>query len=149
MECGDLRRLAGETPQKIVWLDDPARTTARLAHARKRYGGRLELIVTSPEYLEFTALGINKAAGLDVVAKYYGVDFSEALAFGDGNNDIEMFRWAGASIAMSHATPGAAAAGSCIAPPGDPATSLARAVAKLWGTRLQSPRQSITRKSPH
>jgi len=131
VECGDLRRLAGETPQKIVWLDNPEQTKTRLALARKHYGGRLELLVTSPEYLEFTALGINKAAGLEVVAKYYGINSSDALAFGDGNNDIEMFRWAGTSIAMSQATPEAQSAATFIAPPGDPSVSLARAVANL------------------
>jgi len=132
VECGDLRRLAGETPQKIVWLDNPEQTTARLARARKQYEGRLELLVTSPEYLEFTALGINKAAGLEVVAKYYGINSSDVLAFGDGNNDIEMFRWAGMSIAMSQATPEATAAATFIAPPGHPATSLARAIANAF-----------------
>jgi len=68
---------------------------------------------------------------LDVVAKYYGIDPSEVLAFGDGNNDIDMFRWAGASVAMSHATVEAYAAATFVAPPGDPATCLARAVANL------------------
>jgi Cof subfamily protein (haloacid dehalogenase superfamily) len=138
VECGDLRRLDGETPQKIVWLDDPAQTTARLARVRKSYGGRLELLITSPEYLEFTALGVNKAAALDVVAKYYGIDPSETLAFGDGNNDIEMFRWAGVGVAMSHATPGARTVATFIAPPSDPSISLARAVAKLYGNALSS-----------
>ena len=131
VECGDLRRLDGETPQKIVWLDEPAQTTARLGHARKRYEGRLEVLITSPEYLEFTALGGNKAVGLDVVAQYYGINSSEVLAFGDGNNDIEMFRWVGVSVAMNHAAPEARAAATCVAPSGNPATSLARAVASL------------------
>ena len=131
VECGDLRRLAGETPHKIVWLDAPAQTSARLARVRKRYEGCLEVLITSPEYLEFTALGGNKAVGLAVVARYYGIAPLEVLAFGDGNNDIEMFRWAGASVAMSHATPMARAAATFVAPPGDPATCLARAVANI------------------
>lgn len=152
VEYGDLRRLAGESPQKIVWLDDPAPTAVRLARARESYQGQLEMLISSPEYLEFTAPGVNKAAGLEVVGKYYGIAPSEVLAFGDGNNDVEMFRWAGAGVAMSHATPEARSAATIIASPGDPSTSFARAVAKLrmnplnrpaampsnWSTRIKS-----------
>lgn len=36
--------------------------------------------------------------------KYYGFDRSEALAFGDGNNDVEMFQAVGTGVAMENAS---------------------------------------------
>lgn len=32
-----------------------------------------------------------KGIGVNKVLEYYGIDKSQAMAFGDGNNDIEMF----------------------------------------------------------
>ncbi len=133
-ECGDLTLLAGSSPQKLVWVDVPERTTARLAALRARYQGRLELTITSPDYLEFTASGVNKAEALAAVAASYGVDASEVMVFGDGNNDVPMFCWAGLSVAMSSATAQAKSAASHVAPAGDPRTSFSRAVALALAT---------------
>lgn len=36
--------------------------------------------------------------------KYYGIDKSQAMAFGDGNNDIEMLKAVGNGIAMANAS---------------------------------------------
>ncbi len=35
---------------------------------------------------------------------YYGLDKSEAIAFGDGNNDIEMLEAVGWGLAMANAS---------------------------------------------
>lgn len=129
--CGDLNRLSGKTPLKVIWLDEPACIAAHLIEASLHYRDALELVVSNPEYLEFTAFGINKATGLEVVARHYGIDRSEVLAFGDGNNDAAMLRWAGTGVAMSVATPDAKAAATFTAPPGPANTSLARAVGEI------------------
>ena len=46
----------------------------------------------------------SKGIGIDKILKYYHLDKSEALAFGDGNNDIEMLQAAGTGIAMGNAS---------------------------------------------
>ena len=128
----DLRQnLNGCTPLKIIWMNTPARIAARHPDIEKRYRNRLNTIVTYPEYLEFIAPGVSKAVGIDAVAKHYGIDRSEVLVFGDGNNDVPMLEWAGMGVAMSESTPAAKAAAARIAPPGDAATSLARAVDEI------------------
>lgn len=137
-ECWDLRRFAGSSPEKIIWVDSPARTAARLPWAFSRYGGGMEVTVTSREYLVFTALGANKAAALQTVAAHYGIDSSAVVAFGDGNNDVPMFQWAGLGVAMSAATPQAKAAAALVAPGGDPRSSLARAIARVLSPALRS-----------
>lgn len=48
--------------------------------------------------------GGGKGVGVEAVMKYYGVDPSEAIAFGDGTNDIEMLQAVGCGVAMGNAT---------------------------------------------
>jgi len=45
-----------------------------------------------------------KAAGIRKYLELHGLDRSEAMAFGDGENDIEMIKLAGVGVAMGNAT---------------------------------------------
>ena len=47
----------------------------------------------------------SKARGIKDVCKYYEVDASECMAFGDGMNDLEMFDLVGFAVAMGDAQP--------------------------------------------
>lgn len=47
---------------------------------------------------------VGKGIGVNKVLEYYGIDKSQAMAFGDGNNDIEMFEQVGHPIAMGNAS---------------------------------------------
>ena len=54
-------------------------------------------------WLDLAPVGVSKASGLEHVARALGVDAADALAVGDGRNDLEMFAWAGRSVAMGQA----------------------------------------------
>lgn len=125
---GTLDHVTGEAPLKIIWINTAEKIAEQLPHVKSRYGGRLETVVTYPEYLEFIDAGVSKAVGIAAVADEYGIGRGEILAFGDGDNDVPMLQWAGCGVAMSHGSPAAKAAAAMVAPPGDPATSLARAI---------------------
>lgn len=45
-----------------------------------------------------------KGIGVEQLLRYYHLDQSEAMAFGDGNNDIEMLQAVGAGVAMENAS---------------------------------------------
>lgn len=45
-----------------------------------------------------------KGIGINKILNYYGLDKSEAIAFGDGNNDIEMLEAVGWGLAMGNAS---------------------------------------------
>ncbi|MGO3898465.1 Cof-type HAD-IIB family hydrolase [Psychrobacter sp. AOP7-D1-15] len=47
----------------------------------------------------------SKARGIIDVCKYYDVDASECMAFGDGMNDLEMFDLVGFAVAMGDSQP--------------------------------------------
>jgi Cof subfamily protein (haloacid dehalogenase superfamily) len=125
---GNLADFHGESALKIIWIDAPERIAAMYEEFAARYAGRLYVTTTDPEYLEFMALGVSKAAGVATVAGRLGIAPEEVLAFGDGNNDVPLLEWAGFSVAMDHGRPAAHAAANAIAPPGNPETSFARAV---------------------
>ena len=55
------------------------------------------------------------------------------LAFGDGNNDVELLRWAGCSFAMHHGRTSAREAARHVSPAGPPETAFARAVDRAFG----------------
>ena len=54
--------------------------------------------------LTITSQGADKGLALQVACADLGIDLSQAVAMGDSETDIEMFRVAGASVAMGQAT---------------------------------------------
>ena len=48
-----------------------------------------------------------KATGIAKVLEHYGIEKSETMAFGDGENDVDMFSAVGTAIAMGNACPSA------------------------------------------
>ena len=53
--------------------------------------------------LTLTAVGADKGVALAVACKELGISPADVVAFGDSGNDMEMFRVAGASVAMGQA----------------------------------------------
>ena len=51
-----------------------------------------------------------KAVGIAKVLEYYGIDKAETMAFGDGENDVDMFGAVGTAVAMGNACANAKAA---------------------------------------
>src|SRR4051794_34765765 len=114
--------------EKLIWAAEPPLIASLAPHVRRRYEGRLNVIVSDDWFLEFSSIGATKATGVAAVARARGVPQEQVLAFGDGNNDVAMLEWAGMGVAMSHARPAAKAAARMVAPDGDPESSFARAV---------------------
>ena len=51
-----------------------------------------------------------KAAGITRLLEHYGIDKADTMAFGDGENDVDMFRAVGTAVAMGNACAEAKAA---------------------------------------
>ena len=130
-----------EAPLKVIWCGNPEQIAAVHKAAEASYQALLNITLTDPEYLVFTAFGVDKAVGLAAVAKYYDVEPTEVIAFGDGNNDVSMLAWAGLGVAMSNARPSAKKAAKLVASPGNPETSFARAMEMVLISKLH-PAQS-------
>jgi len=53
--------------------------------------------------LTLTAMGAHKGVALEVACHHLGIAAGQVVVFGDSDNDLEMFRVAGASVAMGQA----------------------------------------------
>ena len=70
---------------------------------KERFDGRLYISKSLPYFLEFAAPGVTKAAGLEFLAGRMGFTREQTIAFGDGENDVELVDWAGYGVAVENA----------------------------------------------
>ena len=125
---GNLLFLAATGLEKLLLTGPEARIDELQPEAERKFGSEVYVVRTADEILEIAASGTNKALGAQVVARMLGIQSQNVVAFGDGNNDVELLAWAGLSVAMNHGRETARQAAKLISPPGSPATAFARAV---------------------
>ena len=112
---------------KVIWMGDPA--TYEKTSLEDVASPQVQVIRTNERFLEFMPAEASKGSALATLAAHLGIQPAEAVVFGDGDNDVPMFAWAGLSVAMPHGWPLALAQAKLIAPDGPAKTALARAVA--------------------
>jgi Cof subfamily protein (haloacid dehalogenase superfamily) len=100
---GDLLAWLREPPTKLVVIEDPEVLDGLKQRMRSRFASRLYISKSLPHFLEFASPDVTKAAGLDFVAEHVGFTREQTIAFGDGENDIELVEWAGYGIAVENA----------------------------------------------
>jgi Cof subfamily protein (haloacid dehalogenase superfamily) len=128
----NLDQLDGRRALKLVWYGDPEILNKIRPEMSAHYGEKVDILSTERENLEFMPRGINKATALAKVAAELGVRPDQVLAFGDGENDVQMLAWAGMGVAMSHGSQAAINAAKRVSPKGPPETAFARAVDALF-----------------
>ncbi len=111
---------------KVIWMGEPA-DLSRVALADVT-PSQVQAVRTNARFLEFMPAAVSKGAALATLAQHLGIPPAAVVAFGDGENDVPMFEWAGMSVAMPHGWPLALARAKLIAPAGPPETALARGV---------------------
>ena len=111
---------------KVIWMGEPA-NLSRIVLAEV-VSPPVQAVRTNARFLEFMPADVSKGAALATLALRLGIPASEAVAFGDGDNDLPMFEWAGVSVAMPQGSPLARARAKFVAPEGPAETALARAV---------------------
>lgn len=83
--------------------DDAATVRAMF---REHYAGEFTITNSGDELLlEVSGLGVTKGRTVAQLARTWGIDPVDAIAFGDMPNDLEMMLWAGHSVAMQNAAP--------------------------------------------
>ena len=102
-EVKDLEEFVDFPVNKILTYADPEYLQANWQAMAQPFKGRLHSVFTAPFYYEYTALGIDKAKALDTVLKSMGFKQEEMIAFGDGQNDASIVRYAGIGVAMANA----------------------------------------------
>jgi Cof subfamily protein (haloacid dehalogenase superfamily) len=100
---GDLLEWLDRPPTKLVVIEDPEVLDDLKQRMIERFDGRLYISKSLPYFLEFASPDVTKAAGLDFLSKHLGFSRERTLAFGDGENDIELVDWAGYGVAVANA----------------------------------------------
>jgi Cof subfamily protein (haloacid dehalogenase superfamily) len=100
---GDLLEWLTEPPTKLVVIGDPEVLDELKQRMLARFDGRLYISKSLPYFLEFASPDVTKAAGLDFLSEHLGFTRERTVAFGDGENDIELVDWAGYGVGVANA----------------------------------------------
>ena len=114
---GDLLSWLADAPTKLVCVGDPHALDGLERRMKARFDRRLYISKSLPYFLEFAAPGVTKAAGLDFLAERMGFTREQTVAFGDGENDVELVDWAGYGVAVENAHERVKAVADWICPP--------------------------------
>ena len=97
---GDLEKLSGEKPTKLLIIHPPEKLPALLAQFKSAYSGKLYVTQTQPEYIEFMNPDVSKGRALTALLERLNIPINETVAFGDSYNDESLIKTAGFGIAM-------------------------------------------------
>jgi Cof subfamily protein (haloacid dehalogenase superfamily) len=114
---GDLDAWLERPPTKLVVIGDPDALDGLGGKLRPAFGRRLWIAKSLPFFLELAAHGVSKASGLAFLAERVGFAQERTLAFGDGENDLELVDWGGYAVAVENADPRVKAIADWVCPP--------------------------------
>ena len=100
---GSLREWLERPPTKLVAVDDPAKLDGLKLELQEEFGERLFIAKSLPYFLELASPHVSKGSGLAWVAEHLGFDLAHTVAFGDGENDLELLDAAGYAVAVENA----------------------------------------------
>lgn len=102
---GDLLAWLHQAPTKLVAVGEPDVLETLRRRLGERFGERLHMTTSLPHLLELGSPAVSKGSGLAFVTALLGLDATRTVAFGDGENDVELLDEAGFGIAVERAHP--------------------------------------------
>jgi hypothetical protein len=118
-EVGDLAAWLAKPPTKIVAVGEPTRLDGLERRMKTHFDGRLYISKSLPYFLELASPQVTKASGLAFLAEHLGFSRAGTVAFGDGENDVELLEWAGYGVAVANAHERVLAVADLVCPPVD------------------------------
>jgi Cof subfamily protein (haloacid dehalogenase superfamily) len=116
-EVGDLLAWLEDRPTKLVAIGEPSALDGLEQRMKEKLAGRLYVAKSLPYFLEFASPTVTKASGLAFVAEHLGFQAGDTIAFGDGENDVELLEWAGYAVAVANAHDRVLAVADFVCPP--------------------------------
>jgi len=104
-EVGDLLGWLDRPPTKLVQVADPPVLAELRPVIEQRFDGRMFVTTSLPYMLELGNPAVTKGSGIAFVAKLLGLDLGHVVAFGDGENDVELLDEAGFGVAVETGHP--------------------------------------------
>ncbi len=116
-EVGPLLDWLERPPTKLVVIGDPVELDELEARLKSHFDGRLYISKSLPHFLELANPEVTKGTGLAFLAARLGFAAEETVAFGDGENDVELLEWAGYAVAVENAHDRVKAISDFVCPP--------------------------------
>ncbi len=102
-EVGDLLGWLSAPPTKLVAVGEPDELGSLRTSLVAHFGGRLFVTTSLPHLLELGHPAVSKGTGLAFVAERLDFSLARTVAFGDGENDVELLEQAGYGVAVENA----------------------------------------------
>lgn len=99
----DLKKIDKSDTIKIVFWAKREKLTIIYDQLHRLFGDRINLTFTLDQCLEVMEANANKSTAIDAVLKEKNLTAEQAIAFGDGMNDIEMLKGVSKPILMANA----------------------------------------------
>lgn len=90
---------------KCLMVGEEAHIAALESIVQTRFGKNVNVFRSEPFFLEIMPPNIDKAYSLKRLLNRIGIDRKQAIACGDGFNDLSMIQFAGLGVAMANAQP--------------------------------------------
>ncbi|QDH10575.1 HAD family phosphatase [Nocardioides dongxiaopingii] len=103
MVTADVEELVANPVSRVIIRDPDATAEDFVALAADLGLHGTDYVVGWTAWLDLTPVGVSKASGLQHVCDELGLGAEDALAIGDGRNDLEMLAWARRGVAMGQA----------------------------------------------
>jgi Cof subfamily protein (haloacid dehalogenase superfamily) len=102
-EVGDLLSWLEEPPTKLVTVGTSHEMDALKIEMKQVFDDVLHISKSLPIFLELSRKGVTKGSGLAFTAERVGFSLERTVAFGDGQNDVELLEVAGYAVAVADA----------------------------------------------
>lgn len=100
----DMDKISEENIQKVTFIAESGAVLDPLYEkVETLLGDRVSLTSSSPSAFEVMQKGVTKASTLKEVLKLKGYELKDAMAFGDGMNDLQMLSQVGKGVVMGNA----------------------------------------------
>ena len=131
-QCADVRAAFDERGiHKFLLMGEPAQILRARDVVRERHP-EVTAVLSRPELCEIMAGGVSKADAVHAICECYGATPEEAIAFGDGENDLEMMGAVGTSYAMANAVSAVKEAATHVCPWSNVEGGVARTLAEVF-----------------
>ncbi|MDY6083643.1 MAG: HAD family hydrolase [Dialister sp.] len=110
-QCGVKAHVSGDgfwtleaAPTKLLVCEYPPVMNEVAAVLRKAYGSLVNQVMSEPYFFEMNHIGCSKGKAIKKLAAMWRIPTDHIMTFGNGNNDISMFRLTPWSYAVANAT---------------------------------------------
>lgn len=110
----DIRKAVDQDLRKISFSGSPKELNALKAAVEEQFPERFSCMFVTETWLEIMEKNVSKGTALKKLASQLGLQCSEIIAFGDGENDISLLKAAGWGVAMINAMPAVLSAADAV-----------------------------------